>query len=42
MEWWKPQLQKKEATNSKEVKFFYVLNLSLGNAYYKDGYNTQA
>jgi hypothetical protein len=31
MQWWKPQLQKKAATNSKEVKFFYVLNLSLGN-----------
>jgi hypothetical protein len=32
MQWWKPQLQKKETTKLKEVKFFYVLNLSLENA----------
>jgi hypothetical protein len=32
MQWWKPQLQKKAAINSEQVKFFYVLNLSLENA----------
>jgi hypothetical protein len=32
MQWWSPQLQKDEATNSKAFKFFYILNLSLGKA----------